>query len=177
MASAQLPVNSRVTFASGKRPNQIRRRLTTVRHGAIDAAEGDADAHYINGVDKPTNSGVPLNFGPSLRSNPHSDEGENLYVLFENSGTTDGFDSDDPANVTSIQYADYDKATGRFIGQGAFTDGTAGENTTISTGGIAVDQTMPKDVEFPARAYGPVPTGVFRTYFGFASLKMQDDTA
>src|SRR5688572_184843 len=152
MVSAQLPVNSKVTFAAGKKPGQIRRRLATIRHGAIDAAEGDADAHYVNSVGKPTNSGVPLSFGPSLRSNPHCDEGENLYVLFENSGTTDGFDSDDPANVTNLQYADYDKATGRFLGQGSFSDGTAGENTTVSTGGIAVDPTLPKDIEFPARA-------------------------
>lgn len=177
MASAQLPVNSKITFASGKRANQIRRRLATVRHGAIDAAEGDADAHYINGIGRPTNSGVPLRFGLSSKQSPHCDEGENLYILFENSGTTDGFDSDDPANVTNLQYADYDKATGRFLGYGAFTDGTAGENTTVSTGGIAVDPTLPKDIEFPARCYGPVPTGVFRTFHGFAQLKMQDDTA
>src|SRR5688572_28613288 len=99
MVSAQLPVNSKITFATGKRPSQIRRRFATIRHGAIDAAEGAADAHYINNVGRPANADVPLSFGPG----PHSLEGENLYVIFENSGTTDDFDSDDPANVTNIQ--------------------------------------------------------------------------
>lgn len=173
MASAQLPVNSEVTFATGRKPNQLRRRLATIRHGAVDAAEGDSDAHYINGVDKPGDKGVPLRFGPG----PHSLPGENLYILFRNSGTTDGFDSDDPANVTVIQYVDYDEKTGALLGTGSFTDGVAGENVDVETGGVPIDGTMPKQIETPARAYGPVPPGVKRTFYGFVQVSLQDDTA
>lgn len=154
--------------AAGKNPNNYR----TLGEGSsvqFDDTLGGTSSLYVNGVDKPVDTGVVLRVGDG----PHIFEGENFYLGVK-STTQDGVDSDDTLAVLHFWFRQYN-ADG--TEETILFERVAQRNTTVSLGGLADDPFV--NVDYPALVYafGPVPAGSSRTWYGPTRADVRDDTA